>query len=94
MNAAAQTSSQFADDRKPSTAPDRLGCRPIVRDPALYDVAYKHYLHSQFWWSIAEFCMSCHVSDQLGYNQTDLPAALSFEPQIIRRKQNTYRQAA
>jgi hypothetical protein len=61
MNAAAQTAGQLADDRKPSTAPDRFSCRPVVRDPALYDVARKHQLHSQFWLSSVELCMSCHV---------------------------------
>jgi hypothetical protein len=40
MNAAAQTAGQLADDRKPPTAPDGFRCRAIVRDPALYDVAY------------------------------------------------------
>jgi hypothetical protein len=42
MNAAAQTAGQFADNRKPSTAPDEFRCRPIVRYPALYDHACKH----------------------------------------------------
>jgi hypothetical protein len=61
MNAAAETAGQLADDRKPSTAPDGFSCRPIVRDPALYDVACKHQLHSQFWMSTVELCMSCHI---------------------------------
>src|SRR5882724_4554573 len=61
MNAAAQTAGQLADDRKPSTALDGFSCRPIVRDPALYDVACKHQLHSQFWMPIVELCMSCHI---------------------------------
>jgi hypothetical protein len=49
MNAPTQIAGQLADDRKPSTAPDQLRCRPIVRDPAFYDVACEHQLHSQFW---------------------------------------------
>jgi hypothetical protein len=61
MNAAAQTAGQFADDRQPSTAPDGFRCRAIVRDSALYDVACKHQLHSQFWMSSVELCMSCHI---------------------------------
>src|SRR6266481_3696291 len=74
MNAAAQTAGQLADDRKPSTALDGFSCRPIVRDPALYDVACKHQLHSQFWMPIVELCMSCHIGRQLGYNRPKLPA--------------------
>src|SRR5450631_205832 len=84
MNAAAQTAGQLADDRKPSTAPDGLRCRAIVRDPALYDVACKQQLHSQFWMSSAELCMSCHIGHQLGYNQPELPAPFSFKRQVIR----------
>jgi len=61
MNAAAQTAGQLADDRQPSAAPDRFMCRAIVRDPALYDVAGKHHLRSQFWMSSVEVCMSCHI---------------------------------
>jgi hypothetical protein len=44
-NAAAQTAGQLADDSKPSTAPDGYRYRPIVKNPALYDVACKHQLH-------------------------------------------------
>jgi hypothetical protein len=84
MNAAAQTVGQLADDRKPSTAPDGFRRRAIVRDPALYDVAYMHQLHSQFWISSVELCVSRHIGQQLGYNQPKLPAAFSFKPQIIR----------
>src|SRR5260370_38028511 len=62
MNAAAQTAGQLADDRKPLTALDGFRCRAIVRDPALYDVACKHQLHSQFWMSSVELCMPCHIS--------------------------------
>src|ERR1700722_12606526 len=62
MNVAAQTAGQLADDRKPSTAPDGFRCRPIVRDPTLYYVACKHQLHSQFWTSSVELCVSCHLS--------------------------------
>jgi hypothetical protein len=91
MNAAAQTAGQFADDRQPSTAPDRFRHRAIVSDPALYDVACKHQLHSQFRMFSVELCMSCHIGQQLGYNQPKLPATLSFKSQIIRRKQDTYR---
>jgi hypothetical protein len=58
LNAAAQTAGQLADDRKPSTAPDGFRYRPIVKHPALYDVACKHQLHSQFWMSIVELCVS------------------------------------
>jgi hypothetical protein len=61
MNAAAQTAGQLADDRQPSTAPDGLRYRAIVRDPALYDVGYKYQLHPQFWMSSVELCMSCHI---------------------------------
>jgi hypothetical protein len=84
MNAATQTAGQLADDRKPSTVPDGFRCRPIVRNPAPYDVACKHQTHSQFWMSRVESFMSCHIAQQLGYNQSKLPAALSFKPQIIR----------
>src|SRR6266700_5041608 len=73
MNAAAQTAGQLADDRKPSTAQDRFRCRPIVRDRALYDVSCKQQLHSQFWMSIVELCMSRHIGQYLGYNQPKLP---------------------
>jgi hypothetical protein len=61
MNAAAQTAGQLADDRQPSTAPDGFRRRTIVRDPALYDVACKRQLHSQFWMSSVELCMSRHI---------------------------------
>jgi hypothetical protein len=61
MNATAQTACQLADDCKPSTAPDGFRCRPIVSDPALYDVADKHQLHSQFWTSTDELYMSRHI---------------------------------
>jgi hypothetical protein len=37
--------------------------------------------------------MSRHIGQQLGYNQAELPAAFSFKPQVIRGKQDTYRQA-
>jgi len=93
MNAAAQTAGQFADDRQPSTAPDRFRCRAIVSDPALYDVACKPQLHSQFRMSSVELRMSCRIGQQLGYDQPKLPAAFSFKPQIIRRKQDTYCQS-
>jgi hypothetical protein len=78
MNSAAQTAGQLADDRRTSTAPDGFRCRPIVRDPALYDVACKRQLHSQFWISSVELCMSCHIGQQLEDNQPKLPAAFSF----------------
>ena len=84
MNATTQTVGQFADDRKPSTAPDGFGCRAIVSDLALYDVACEHQLHPQLRMYVVEFCVSRHSGQQLGYNQPELPAALSFEPQIIR----------
>jgi hypothetical protein len=61
MNAAAQAAGQLADDRKPSTAPNGFSCRTIVRDRALCDVACKHQLHSQFWISTVELCMSRHI---------------------------------
>jgi hypothetical protein len=61
MNAAPQTAGQLADDRKPSTPPDGFRCRPIVRDSALYDIARKHQLHSQFWMSNVELYMSCYI---------------------------------
>jgi hypothetical protein len=61
MNATAQTAGQLADDRQPSTAPDGFGRRAVVRNPALYDVACKHQLHSQFRISSVELCMSCHI---------------------------------
>jgi hypothetical protein len=93
MNAAPQTAGQLTDDRKPATAPDGFRCRAIVRDGALYDVAYKHQLYPQFRVSSVELRMSCHVGQQLGYNQPKLPAAFSFKAQIIRWKQDTYRQA-
>ena len=93
MNAAAQTVGQLADDRKPSTAPNGFRCRAIVGDPALCDVAYMHQLHSQFWISSVELCVSRHIGQLLGYNQRELQAAFSFKPQIIRRKQDTYRRA-
>jgi hypothetical protein len=83
-NAAAQTAGQLADDRQPSTAPDRFRCRAIVGDPALYDVACKLQLHSQFRISWVELCMSGHIGQQLGYNQPKPSAAPAFKPQIIR----------
>jgi hypothetical protein len=43
--------------------------------------------------STVELCMSSHIGQQLGYNQPKLPAAFSFKRQIIRCKQDTYRQA-
>lgn len=61
MNPTAQTAGQLTDDCQPSAAPDRFRCRAIVRDPALYDVACKLQLHSQFWSSSVELCMSCHI---------------------------------
>jgi hypothetical protein len=42
--------------------------------------------------STVEFRVSSHVGQQLRYNQPNLPAALSVELQIIRRKQDAYRQ--
>jgi hypothetical protein len=92
MNAATQTSGQFADNRQPSTAPDGLRCKPIVGNPALYDVARKRQLHPQFWMSTVEFRVSSHVGQQLRYNQPNLPAALSIKLQISRRKQDAYRE--
>jgi hypothetical protein len=93
MNAADQAAGQLADDRKSSTAPDGFRCRPIVRNLALYDVARKHQLHTQFWMPRVELCMSCHIGQQLGYYQRKLPASLPFEPQIICGKQDTDPQA-
>jgi hypothetical protein len=43
--------------------------------------------------SCPELGMSPHVGQQLGYDKSKLPAAISFEPQIIRWKQDMYRQA-
>ena len=40
--------------------------------------------------SIVESSMSCHIGEQLGYDQTKLPAAFALKPQIIRRRQETY----
>jgi hypothetical protein len=42
--------------------------------------------------SIVESSMSCHIGEQLGYDQPKLPAAFALKPQIIRRKQETYTQ--
>jgi hypothetical protein len=42
--------------------------------------------------SIAESSMSRHIGEQLGYDQSKLPAALALKPQIIRRTQETYTQ--
>jgi hypothetical protein len=84
MNAATQTAGQFADNRQPSAAPERFRRRAIVTDPALYDVAYKHQFHPQFWISNVELRMSRHIGQQLGYNQPKLPAAFAFKPQIVR----------
>jgi hypothetical protein len=61
MNAPTQTAGQIADNRKPSTAPDQLRCRPIVRDHTLHDVACKHQSHSQFWMLSVESNMPCHI---------------------------------
>jgi hypothetical protein len=61
MNVTAQTAGQLADDRKSSTAPDGFRFRPIVRDSALYDVAYQHQLNSHFWTSTVELHMSRHI---------------------------------
>jgi hypothetical protein len=61
MNAAAQTARQLADDRQPSTALDGFRYQAIIGDLALYDVARKHQLHSQFRMSSVELCMSCHI---------------------------------
>src|SRR5439155_1447227 len=36
--------------------------------------------------------MSCHIGEQLGYDQSKLPAAFALKPQIIRRTQETYTQ--
>jgi hypothetical protein len=93
MNAATQTAGQFGDNRQPSAAPERFMRRAIIRDPALYDVACKHQFHSQFRMSGVESRMSCHIGQQLGYDQPKLPASFSFKLQIVRRKQDTYRQA-
>jgi hypothetical protein len=35
--------------------------------------------------SIVESSMSCHIGEQLGYDQPELPAAFALKPQIIRR---------
>jgi hypothetical protein len=40
-----------------------------------------------------ELRMSGHIGQELGYDQPKLPAAISFKPQIIRRKQDMYREA-
>src|SRR5260221_4562729 len=92
MNATAQTASQLGDNRYSFSAPDRFRSRAIVSDSALYEVAYKQQLQAQFWFCV-ELRMSRNVGQQLRYNQPKLPAALSFKPQIIRRKQPTYCQA-
>jgi hypothetical protein len=42
--------------------------------------------------SIVESSMSCHIGEQLGYDQPKPPAAFALKPQIIRRKQETYTQ--
>jgi hypothetical protein len=36
--------------------------------------------------------MSCHIGEQLGYDQPKLPAAFALKSQIIRRTQETYAQ--
>jgi hypothetical protein len=84
MHAATQTAGQFADNREPSAVPERFRRGTIVRDPALYDVASKLQFHSQFWRSSVELRVSCHIGQQLGYNQPKLPAAFAFKPQIVR----------
>jgi hypothetical protein len=40
--------------------------------------------------SIVESSMSCHIGEQLGYDQPKLPAAFALKPQIIRRTQETH----
>jgi len=93
MNVATQAAGQLADDRKPSPAPNEFRHRPIVRDHALHNFTCKHQLNSQFRRSTLELRVSCHISQQLGYNQPKLPAPFAFKPQIIRRKNDTYREA-
>src|SRR3954468_1387347 len=90
MNAATQTAGQLADDRQPATAYNEIRCRAIVRDRAPYDVACKQQLQFRFRTSFIESSMSCHVGEQLGYDQPKLPAAFALKPQIIHRTQQTY----
>jgi hypothetical protein len=84
MNAAAQTVGQLANDRKPSTPPDRLRYRSIVGDLAPYDFACKHQLHSQLGLPIAELRMSRYIGQQFRYDQPEFPATPTFKPQLIR----------
>jgi hypothetical protein len=42
--------------------------------------------------SIAESSMSCHVREELGYDQPKLPASFALKPQIMRRTQKAYAQ--
>src|SRR6266849_3335181 len=44
LSAALPISTRWAIFGKQCSAPDGFRCRPIVRDPALYDVACKHQL--------------------------------------------------
>lgn len=60
-----------------------------LSDRAPYDVTCKQF-HFSFRVSIIESSMSCHVGEQLGYNQSKLPAAFALKPQIVRRTQETY----
>jgi hypothetical protein len=93
MNAATQTAGQLADDRQPATAHNEIRCRAIVRYRAPYDVTCNQQLHFRFRMSIVESSMSCHIGEQLGYDQPKLPAAFALKPQIFRRTQETYTQA-
>jgi hypothetical protein len=40
--------------------------------------------------SIVETSVSCHIGEQLRYDQPKLPAAFALKPQIIRRTQESY----
>jgi hypothetical protein len=93
MNVATQTAGQLADDRKPSPAPNEFRHRPIVRYHALHNFTCKRQLNTQFWRSTVKLRVSCHISQQLRYNQPQLPAPFTFKPQIIRRKNDAYREA-
>src|SRR3954466_15760261 len=42
--------------------------------------------------SVVESSMSCHIGEQLGYDQAQLPAAFTLKPQIIHRTEQTYTQ--
>jgi hypothetical protein len=61
-----------------------LGAAAIVRDLAPYDVTCKQQRHFRFRMSIIESGMSCHIREQLGYDQPKLPTAFALKPQIIR----------